>query len=163
PLIVFAHGFTAVARIYSALMQAWAEAGYVIAAPDFPLSSGQAPGGPNAADVVNQPADESFIIDQMLALDGDDASPLHGVIDHDRIGASGQSLGGMTTFGIAFNPCCHDARITAAAPLAGQLILDFPGEYDPEIGPPVLIVHGDADESVPYAAALEAYALLLPP
>ena len=163
PLIVFAHGLTAIARIYTVILQAWAEAGYVVAAPDFPLSSGTAPGGANKDDVVNQPADESFVIDQMLLLDGDPASLLHGAIDRDRIGASGQSLGGMTTFGVAFNTCCRDPRIDAAVPLAGSLILFPAGEYDPDIGPPVLIVHGDADESVPYESATEAYALLLAP
>jgi fermentation-respiration switch protein FrsA (DUF1100 family) len=163
PLIVFAHGFTAVGRIYNVILQAWAEAGYVVAAPDFPLSSGGTLGGPSSGDYINQPADESFLIDALLEMNGDAASPLHGLIDPERIGASGQSLGGMTTFGVAFNSCCRDSRIGAAVPMAGELV-PFPGgEYDPSIGPPVLIIHGDADETVPYSSATEAYELLLPP
>ena len=163
PLIVFAHGFTGVGRIYNVILQAWAEAGYVVAAPDFPLSSGGTPGGPSSGDYINQPADESFLIDELLEMNGDAASPLYGLIDPQRIGASGQSLGGMTTFGLAFNICCGDSRIRAAVPMAGQLA-PFPGgEYDPSIGPPVLIIHGDVDDTVPYSSATEAYDLLLPP
>lgn len=163
PLIVFAHGFTAVGRIYSIILQAWAEAGYVVAAPDFPLSSGGTPGGPVLGDYINQPADESFLIDELLTLNDDASNPLHGLIDPERIGASGQSLGGMTTFGVAFNTCCADPRIDAAVPMAGELV-PFPGgEYDPSIGPPVLIIHGDADDTVPYSSATAAYELLLPP
>lgn len=163
PLIVFAHGLTAVAKIYFGILQAWAAAGYVVAAPDFPLSNGGAPGGAVAGDYINQPADESFLIDEILALNADPASMLHDLIDAQHIGASGQSLGGFTTFGLAFNTCCRDPRIGAAVPMAGQLV-PFPmSEYDPHIGPPVLIIHGDADDTVPYAAAIEAYDLLLPP
>jgi len=163
PLIVFAHGFMALGRLYGTILQAWAAAGYVVAAPDFPLSSATAEGGPNASDVVNQPADERFIIDQMLALNDDPSSLLHGLIDAEHIGASGQSLGGMTTFGLAFNTCCHEPRIDAAVPMAGALIPDFDGEYDPDIGPPVLIIHGDQDERVDYEEAIKAYDLLSPP
>lgn len=163
PLIVFAHGHTAVGRIYANILQALAAAGYVVAAPNFPLSSGGAPGGPLLEDYVNQPADESFLIDALLQLSGDPGSPLHDLIDPQRIGASGQSLGGMTTFGVAFHTCCRDPRIGAAVPMAGYLAPYPGGEYAPEIGPPVLIIHGDDDETVPYAGATDAYDLLAPP
>jgi fermentation-respiration switch protein FrsA (DUF1100 family) len=163
PLIVFAHGLDAFAQVYSNILQAWAAAGYVVAGPNFPLSSGATPGGPVADDYINQPADESFVLDQVLQLDRDQSSLLHDLIDAEQIGASGQSLGGMTTFGIAFNTCCRDRRIRAAVPMAGQLVPYPAGEYEPEIGPPVLIIHGDADDTVPYQNALDAYAFALPP
>ena len=163
PLIVFAHGFMALARIYGPILQAWGAAGYVVVAPDFPLSSGASPGGPVLEDYVNQPADESFLIDQMLALNDDAASPLHDLIDAERIGVSGHSLGGMTTFGAGFHTCCREPRIDAAVPMAGRL-MPFPdGEYDAMIGPPVLIIHGDDDESVAYQDAIDAYAFASPP
>src|SRR5690349_8633597 len=37
PLIVFAHGFALTPERYVALLGAWAAAGYVVAAPVFPL------------------------------------------------------------------------------------------------------------------------------
>jgi len=114
--------------------------------------------------LVNQPADESFVIDQVLKLNDDAGSLLQGIVDAHHIGGSGQSLGGMTTLAIAFNTCCRDPRIDAAVPMAGQLRMEFlGGEYEGEIGPPVLIIHGDADDTVPYSSATEAYALADPP
>ena len=62
-----------------------------------------------------------------------------------------------------FRMALRVVRIRAAVPMAGQLA-PFPGgEYDPSIGPPVLIIHGDVDDTVPYSSATEAYDLLLPP
>ena len=67
PLVVFGHGFNATPGIYARLLQAWARAGYVVAAPFFPLSNANAPGGADEADIVNQPADMSFVITRILA------------------------------------------------------------------------------------------------
>jgi dienelactone hydrolase len=163
PLIVFAHGLSAIGPIYFGILEAWAAAGYVVAAPDFPLSNGLTPGGPVGGDYINQPADESFLIDQLLRLNDDPASPLRGLIDPERIGASGQSLGAMTTFGLTLNSCCRDPRVSAAVPMAGALP-SFPlGEYDGKLGPPVLIIHGDADLDLSYTASIEAFAVALAP
>jgi predicted dienelactone hydrolase len=49
PLIVFGHGFAVTPRPYSQLLRAWARAGYVVAAPVFPLENANAPGGPDEA------------------------------------------------------------------------------------------------------------------
>src|SRR6202035_5291617 len=67
PLIVFGHGFAVTPATYSRLLQSWTRAGFVVAAPVFPLGNARAPGGPNEADLVNQPADMSFVISHMLA------------------------------------------------------------------------------------------------
>ncbi len=160
PLIVFSHGLGALARIYLVILQSLAAEGYVVAAPDFPLSRATAPGGASYDDYVNQPADISFIIDEMLRLDRDPTSVLHDRVDRTHIGASGQSLGGLTTFGLTLNTCCRDPRIDAAVPMAG-LWAPFPGgEYDGHGAPPTLIIHGDADDTVPYEDALTAYDIL---
>ncbi|MDX2167744.1 MAG: hypothetical protein SF182_11795 [Deltaproteobacteria bacterium] len=160
PLIVFSHGLGALARIYAVILEAWAAEGYVVAAPDFPLSRATAPGGASYDDYVQQPADQSFLIDELLRLDADPHSPLHGRIDRSHIGASGQSLGGLTTFGLTLNTCCRDRRIEAAVPMAG-LLAPFPGgDYAGRGAPPTLVIHGDADDTVPYGDALTAYDLL---
>jgi dienelactone hydrolase len=163
PLIVFSHGLGALGRLYFVILEAWAAAGYVVAAPDFPLSRAGAPGGATSDDYVNQPADVRFIIDEMLRLDADPSSGLHGRIAGERIGAAGQSLGGLTTFGVTLNTCCRDPRIDAAVPMAG-LLWPFPdGAYDGAGAPPTLVIHGDADDTVPYSEALTAYATLHAP
>lgn len=160
PLIVFAHGLGALGRLYFVILEAWASEGYVVAAPDFPLSRAAAPGGSAYADYVNQPADLRFLIDELLRLDGDPTSPLYGRIDGERIGVAGQSLGGLTTFGLTLNTCCRDPRVDAAVPMAG-LLAPFPdGEFSGAGAPPMLIIHGDADDTVDYQDAVDAYALL---
>jgi predicted dienelactone hydrolase len=56
PLVVFAHGFALSPGTYGRLLDAWAVAGYVVAAPIFPLTNSAAPGGPNESDLINHPA-----------------------------------------------------------------------------------------------------------
>jgi predicted dienelactone hydrolase len=67
PLIVFGHGFAVTPATYFRLLRAWAQAGYVVAAPLFPLENANAPGGPDESDLVNQPRDMSVVISGMLA------------------------------------------------------------------------------------------------
>ena len=45
PLILFSHGLGARGVAYENVLKAWASAGYVVAAPDYPLSNSNAPGG----------------------------------------------------------------------------------------------------------------------
>lgn len=163
PLIVFGHGSGGRGRSDHPLLRAWAAAGYVVASPTFPFGGGRAGGGDSAADYVNQPADMSFVIDQVVRLGGDPSSPLSGLVDAERIGAAGHSLGGMTTLALAGNTCCHDARVKAAAVLAGRELPFRSGQFWARLRTPVLFVHGDADDAVPYADGRRAYADAPPP
>src|SRR5262245_34754190 len=61
PLVVHSHGFLDGRTGEAYLAQHLASRGYVVAAPDYPLSNGGAPGGPTFADVANQPGDWSFV------------------------------------------------------------------------------------------------------
>lgn len=163
PLIVFSHGFTASGPAYAPLLRKWAAEGYVIAAPTFPLSHGSAPGGPNLFDYVNQPADVSFVITQMLALDGNSSSPLYRNIDTDEVGVAGHSLGAITTLGVAYNSCCQDPRIDAAAPLSGIELPFGSGSFFSGPAVPLLLIHGTSDGTVPYQGSANAYADAGPP
>jgi fermentation-respiration switch protein FrsA (DUF1100 family) len=157
PLVEFSHGFTASGPAYTLLLRQFAAAGYVVAAPTFPLSSGGTPGGPNVNDYKNQPADVSFVISEMLRLNGDASSPLRGLIDADNVAAAGHSLGAITTLGAAYNDCCSDPRIKAAVPISG-LELPFPnGKFFAKPTPPLLLIHGDEDRTVPYSGSTNAY------
>lgn len=114
PLIVLSHGIGGTPKDYTVLAGTWAGLGYVVALPAFPLTNDQAPDAEtNLFDGVNQPKDVSFVIDQVLALNGDDKSPLFGRIDADRIGVAGHSFGAATTYALAFAGCCRDQRIKA--------------------------------------------------
>ena len=155
PLIVLAHGQTGHPSKFSQLMTAWASAGFVVAAPVFPVTSIQGT-LETLADYVNQPADVSFVIDQVVARSEDQHGPLAGRIDADHIGVTGLSLGGATVYGIAFNSCCQDRRVDAALVMAGYL-LPFDGSFEfPSV--PLLIIHGNGD-----ARGRDPYGMARPP
>src|SRR5205823_7649068 len=107
------HGFMDSRNGEAYLARHLASHGYLVAAPDFPLSNGAAPGRATVADVPNQPGDLSFIIDQLLADATYGASA-----DGDHIGPSGLSLGGLTTLLATFHPRFRDPRILASLPIA---------------------------------------------
>ena len=162
PLVVFSHGFTANGPAYAPLVALFVQAGYVVALPTFPLSNGAAPGGPTIVDYVNQPGDVSFVITQMLRLDHTKGDPLRHVIDDDEIGVAGHSLGAITTLGVAANTCCQDRRIDAAVSFSGIEL--FPnGKWFAQPTPPLLLVHGNADGTVPYGASVSIYGQAPPP
>src|SRR3989442_7615448 len=119
PLILFSHGLGARGVAYENVLKAWASAGYVVAAPDYPLSNSNAPGGAQfgraIADTKNQPADATFVINQVIKLDKQKQG-LGGIVDPKRIGASGLSLGGLTTYCLGFRVVCPVQRIKAAHP-----------------------------------------------
>jgi alpha-beta hydrolase superfamily lysophospholipase len=157
PLVVFSHGFGASGPAYEPLLDRFVAQGYVVAAPTFPLSNGAAPGGPRLTDYVNQPADVSFVLTQVLRLQRRDPS-LRKTIDRRDIGVAGHSLGAITTLGLARNSCCQDPRIDAAVAFSG-IQLPFPGgSFATTSGPPLMLVHGDKDGTVPFAGSAGAYA-----
>ena len=155
PLVVFAHGFTADGPTYGPLLRRIASAGFVVAAPTFPLSNGRAPGGPRIVDVVNQPADVSFVIDELLRLDADGTSPYAGRLRRNRIAAAGHSLGGVTTLGL-LNDCCLDPRIDAYIPMSGVAV-PLGGAFSWDQPAPILLVHGESDAVVPFAGSLHVF------
>lgn len=147
PLIVFAHGFDVTPATYASLLRAWARAGYVVAAPIFPLTNVNAPGGANESDLVNQPRDMSFVVTQLLARDSAPYSVLHRLIRRREIAVSGQSDGGSTALAVAYNSQFVDHRIRAAMILSGAEIPGVGGYDFPPPSPPLLAVQGTADTS----------------
>lgn len=143
PLIVFAHGFALTPADYRSLLDAWASAGYVVAAPVFPRTSIHAPGGPTEADLVNQPRDLSFVITRLLALSGRSTGVLSREIDGSRVAVAGQSDGGVTALAVAYDSRYRDTRVHAAVVLSGAPLGGM-GPF-PRRGPPLLAVQGTAD------------------
>ncbi len=161
PLIVFSHGLDGHPDKFTELNRAWAAAGYVVAAPAFPLTNNMVPGdNDNSAGVAEQPADVTFLISQLLQENQAKGSRLHRAIDPERIGAGGLSLGGATTYGVTFNECCADTRVKAAEVLDGIILRvgDGTGKTQLDGHVPLLIVHSDTDPALPYATAQAAYA-----
>jgi predicted dienelactone hydrolase len=144
PLLVFGHGFAATPQLYSKLLDAWAEAGYVVAAPLFPVENANAPGGPSESDLVNQPGDVSFVISRLLVASAARKSPLYGLIDPSRIAVAGQSDGGETALAVAYDRPYLDRRIRAAIILSGAALPGGPLEFGAG-SPPLLATQGAAD------------------
>jgi dienelactone hydrolase len=119
PLVVFGHGFAVTPAPYAGLLRAWAQAGYVVAAPVFPLENANAPGGPNEADLINQPADMQFVIARLVTASMSGTGPLRGLIDASRIAVAGHSDGAETALIVAYEPAQYDPRIRAAVLLSG--------------------------------------------
>ena len=135
------------------VLAAWASEGFVVAAPLFPLSNGNVAGGPDAGDVVNQPKDMSFVIGAVLADSRLPSGILSGLVNPDEIGAAGHSNGAVTTLGLVANTCCYDPAVKAAIVMAGTTEGFPPGHYDFSKAPPLLLVHGTADQLIPYRSA----------
>ena len=143
PLIVFGHGYDVTPAIYARLLQAWARAGYVVAAPIFPLTNKNAPGGADESDIVNQPRDMRFVITEMLAASAVPGGILSGLLDPHEIAVAGQSDGGMTALATAYDGYYRDPRVDAAVILSGAELP--PGMYFPSPSPPLLASQGTAD------------------
>lgn len=161
PLIVYSHGNDSTGTEYEPLLRQWASAGYVIAAPDYPLSNENAPGGGDVSDLGEQPADARFVIDRVLALAAKRSGTLSRLVDSKHIGASGHSLGAITTYDLVYKSCCADKRVKAAAPMSGGAG-DAP-EFFADITTPLLAEHGDADGTIPYQVGASSYAKASPP
>jgi dienelactone hydrolase len=153
PLIAFSHGLDGHPEKFTKLFTTWADAGFVIAAPAFPLTNSHAPSpDANVGDLAEQPADVSFVLDKVLALNNEQGSRLFRAIDERKIGAGGLSLGGLTTYKLVYGDCCRDERFDAAAVLDGIRIDD---PVDGHV--PLLIAHADRDPTIPYPTAKEVF------
>jgi predicted dienelactone hydrolase len=149
PLVVYSHGFMSSVAEPEYLVDFLVPKGYAVVAVNYPLSNGDAPGGPTINDVINQAGDVSFVIDSMLGRNADEGDPLHGLLDPLRIAAVGLSLGGLTTQLAAYHREVRDPRLGAAASIAGpsaQLETRFFETADL----PFLMIAGSTDAIVPY-------------
>jgi predicted dienelactone hydrolase len=149
PLVVYSHGFTSYHKGGKYIVEHLASLGHVVVAVDYPLTNMDAPGGPLVRDVVNQPADVSFLIDSLIAQGNTEGHPLQGMVDASRIGVTGISLGGMTTTLAAFHPEKRDPRIGAALSIAGPTA-PFTETFFTHAEVPFLMLAGDVDAMVPY-------------
>jgi dienelactone hydrolase len=151
PLVLFAHGYDVTPDFYAPLLERWAAAGYVVAAPVFPILSGS-DGGASHVDYEKTFGDASFVITRVLGLGGGDS--LAGLVDRDRIAAAGHSDGEVVSFGLGFLACCRDPRVKAVISMAGDLAnADNPSVRD--TGTPILHIMEVNDEYDPYPHSIQ--------
>jgi pimeloyl-ACP methyl ester carboxylesterase len=113
PLVVFAHGWNSDPGVYTTLLDQWAAAGFLVAAPVFPDSTDLYAGTP-VSDYGDQALDISFVITSLLQ----DRSP---DLDPTRIAVAGHSDGGTDVALMALDPAYADPRVRAYECLSGEL------------------------------------------
>ena len=161
PLVLYSHGAFSQADSAMHLVRALNAAGYIVAAPDYPLSSRAAHTkikGGDTTDVVEQTRDVRFVIDQLLA---DKALS----IDAGRIATLGHSLGAVTSYFTSFGSQTVDRRIKATVLLgAGDPVqaalaanMGLTGNWTLPDKTPVLFISAELDAIAgftgrPYAA-----------
>lgn len=158
PLIMFAPGFMQCDAPYSDLLHAWASAGYVVAAVNFPRTDCRVGAAADEPDLVNQPWDMSYALSRLLELSEQPSGVLSGLLNSRQVAAAGQSDGGDTVTGLAANTCCTDHRLAAVAVLSGQEWPAMPGRYFPGGAPPMLFVQGSADTVNLPSTSVQMYA-----
>lgn len=155
PLIIFAHGLSAFARQSVQYTTALASHGYIVVAPGFPQSRIGTPGGPRLAAVLDQPADVTFVIDEMLKLSRTPDGEFAGAIDEGRIGMTGHSLGGLTTM-LTAHGAGRDDRIKAIAPISPVGCLLGPGPVS-DASIPTMVIGGSIERIVEPATVRRMY------
>ena len=152
PLVVFCHGFNITPKPYLDLLEHWVRAGFIVAAPYFPLTAPAAGRWLNEADVDNQPRDVSAVI---TAVERD----LGALVDRRHVAVAGHSDGGSTSFAVGFSNKVRDARVGA--------LLVFSGDERPRLAPfravsrrlPFMEVQSDRDEFNPLSSATAVWSV----
>ncbi|HXY94028.1 MAG TPA: hypothetical protein VEP49_16220 [Acidimicrobiia bacterium] len=162
PLVVFATGYGGTTTNWAGLYDHWVRAGYVVAAPAFPLSQRDAPGGTTGADFDSQAGDLRFVTAQVLRLATTPGSELHGrvVVDPDRVALAGKSFGAITVFEAGYNPEELVPGIRAVIAMTG---VATKGPQFERVGTPLLLAHGDQDALVAIAGSQDVYHRAQPP
>jgi dienelactone hydrolase len=145
PLVVFGHGFAVTPALYARLLESWAHAGYVVAAPVFPLENADASGGPDEADLINQPEDMRFVIASVLAASSSSSGPLSGLVNPSEIAVAGQSDGGDTALAVGYDSRFRDPLVRAVIILSGAELPGLEGFAFAPGDPPLLATQGTAD------------------
>jgi dienelactone hydrolase len=152
PLVVFAHGYAVTPAAYVPLLQQIASAGYVVAAPTYPLLSGQPAGPTDTVGFDLLPGDTSFVISQVAALSTSGDPALGGRVDPSRIAVAGHSDGAAVAFNVGYTPFDVDSRVRAV--VAFNADLSYYGSYQAN-GRPILDVLSDQDVYNPYQPAID--------
>jgi len=141
PLVVFAPGYGLGPEKYARFCRMLAAAGYLVAAPSFPLADPAREDGLDRGDIPNEAIDVSFVITSLLA------GPVADHIDPGAIAVVGHSDGADVALMLGYEAGRVDSRIRAIVAISpdamtGQVLTSTS---------PLLLVHGTGDTVVPYS------------
>jgi predicted dienelactone hydrolase len=153
PVVLFSHGSCGYPRQSIFLTALLASHGFIVVAPSHPgntISEYPNCGTPAAQldSYQERPQDVIFALDSMLLEDADPMSAFFGALDETRIGMSGHSFGGLTTYLVT----AQDSRFRVAVPMAPALV----GTMPPTV--PSFIMLGQIDSVVDNDAIRTRYA-----
>jgi hypothetical protein len=129
-------------------------------APALPLLNGDTPGGAiERTDYVGPNiSDLDFVLADALRRGMTPGDPLAGLIDGNRVAVAGHSDGEILAYALALLACCHDNRVKAVIPMAGNLanagVLGQANGMPTATGVPVLHIMDDHDQYDSYAASI---------
>ena len=119
PVVLFSHGSCGIHFQSTFLTAHLATHGFVVVAPPHPGNTlaefptcGTFPA--QVASAVERPQDMIFVLDQIVAAGLDPGSDFFGAVDETRVGMSGHSFGGLTTYAVQG----IEPRIKVAIPMA---------------------------------------------
>ena len=163
PLVVFAHGYDLTPDTYKNLLDVWARAGFVVAAPLFPDTNANAVDALGKifapeADDANQPGDVASLVKRTLA-DATAASSgcplLDGLVKPGGAAIAGQSDGAVTVDALAYAAAYQvpGTPIKAVISLSGEEYPAPSGAPTPYAsvngGPPLLVTQSATDTCNP--------------
>jgi dienelactone hydrolase len=166
PVLLFSHGANGIRWQSVFYTVHLASHGYVVISPDHEsntlwdiLISGVSMSSIGES-IPARILDQRFLLDTALGWNADPAHPLHGAIDPEHVGATGHSLGGITSTGLA----CADPRIDTVVLHSPQILAGLAAGHC--LGKPYpvpnLTMGGTLDETLKYCGQYCDYKDRLP-
>ncbi|MFI5035116.1 MAG: hypothetical protein ACHQFZ_02800 [Acidimicrobiales bacterium] len=174
PLIVFAHGYDVTPDTYAALLDSWAAAGFVVAAPLFPDEQPSAIAGQHGADtepdLVNEPGDLAYAtraILQASAIASATCPIVNGLVQASEIALAGHSDGANAVAMLAFDQGGDPHGVSYRSLRAGigyRAVVILSGDevtgqtYAADVSRPnLLVVHSLNDQCNPFHYGVRLY------
>jgi len=150
PLVVFAHGYGRTPLQYERFCSQLASAGYVVAAPSFPLEDPTRGYGLDRSDLADEAGDVSFVITSL------ESGATAGRLTPGAVAVVGHSDGADVALEVGYEQGTSDHRV-------GVVVADAPDPVTAPLSgsdPPLLLVQGTADTVVPYSASQTVFTQL---